>query len=123
MKVAFSKELPFTPEFQDNKKLPVEQQLSFLVKPMTTLDLIDLTDVLKTVGFTQGEVKDLTTEQMKTIVKEAGKYVPKYSTMSGAEGFSMDEVIAYPAFLALASEVLFQLLNVSSPNKDDVKNS
>lgn len=123
MKVAFSKEVPFVPEFQKNKELPLEEQLSFKLKPMITLDLIDLTDVLKTVGFTAGEQTDMTTDQMKTVVKEAGKYVPKYSTMSGADGFTIEEVIGYPAFLALASEVLFQLLNISSPNTADVKNS
>lgn len=122
MKVAFSKEVTFVPEFQDNKKLPAEEQLSFKLKPMTTLDLLDITDVLKTAGFQVGEHTDLTTEQMRSIVKEAGKYIPNYATMAGADGFTIAEVIAYPAFLALASEILFQLVNISSPNASDVKN-
>lgn len=123
MKVAFSREVPFTPVFNDNAKLPEEEQLKFKLKPMNTLDLLDLTDVLKTAGFTEGEVTDLNSDQMKSIVKEAGKYVPKYSAMTGNDGFTMDEVIGFPAFLSLASEVLFQLLTISSPTKADTKNS
>jgi hypothetical protein len=122
MKVAFSKEVAFVPEFNGNKALPEAEQLSFKLRPMTTLDLLDIMDVLKTAGFQVGEHTDMTTEQMKAVIGQAGKYIPKYATMAGAEGFGLEEVVGYQAFLALASEVLFQLVNISSPNASDVKN-
>jgi hypothetical protein len=35
---------------------------------------------------------------------------------------SLEEVVAYATFLPLASELLFTLLNISSPGEADVKN-
>lgn len=122
MKSNFSREQVYVPEFDKNKELPDDQQLKVKVGVMKMLDLLDLTDVLKSAGFEKGDVKDLSVDQMKTIVREAGKYVPKYCTLVNAEDFSVDDTISYSQFLPLASELLFTLLNSSSPNAVDVKN-
>lgn len=122
MKVAFSRQTEFLPAFNKNKELAEPEQLKVTMKPMTLFDLLDLTDVLKSVGFEKGEVTDLTVAQMKSIVAEGGKYLPKYCTLVNAEGFEMADVVAYATFLPLASELLFTLLNKSSPGEADVKN-
>lgn len=122
MKVAFSRESEYLPQFNDNLKLAEHDQLKVTMKVMTLLDLLDLTDVLKSVGFEKGEVTDLTVKQMKSIVAEGGKYLPKYCALVNAEGFDMNDVIAFAHFLPLASELLFTLLNKASPNEADVKN-
>lgn len=123
MKVNFSRETVFIPEFNDNKLLPDEEQLKIKLKVMNLLDLLDLTDILKGVGFDKGDIKDLTVEQMKTIVKEGAKYIPKYASLVGADGFTLQDITDYAAFLPLATELLFTLLNNASPNAADAKNS
>lgn len=123
MKVAFSKETAYVPDYNENKTLSEPDRLSVTVKTMTLLDLLDLTDTLKQAGFVQGDVKDVTIDQMKTIVGSAGKYVPKYCALVNAEGFNVEDVVTYPTFLPLATELLFNLMNSSSPSEADVKNS
>lgn len=123
MKVQFSKETTYVPEFNKNRELSVEEQLSVKIKVMSLLDLLDLTDVLKSAGFEKGELKDMSVEQMKTIVKEGGKYIGKYCTLAGNDGFDISDVTGYAAFMPLATELLFTLLNTSSPSPADVKNS
>lgn len=122
MKVAFSRQNDYLPAFNNNKELPPEEQLKVTMKVMILLDLLDLTDVLKSVGFEKGDVKDLTIEQMKALVKEGGKYIPKYCVLLNADGFNLEDVVTYSTFLPLASELLFTLLNNSSPSAADVKN-
>lgn len=123
MKVAFSRESTYTPEFNENPKLSEPERLTVTVKVMTLLDLLDLTDVLKQAEFEKGDVKDVSIDKMRTIVAQAGKFVPKYCVLVNAEGFDVQDVVTYPFFLPLATELLFHLLNSSSPSKADAKNS
>lgn len=122
MKVSFSTSQIYVPEFNKNKELPEDQQLKVNISTMELVDLLDLTDVLKSAKFERGDAKELSVEQMKTIVREAGKYVPKYCKLINAEGFDAETVVKYSFFLALASELLFTLLNFSSVSEADVKN-
>src|SRR5260221_13932688 len=101
MKVEFSREVVFIPDFNKNKELPDDQQLKVKLKVMSLLDVLDLTDVLKNAGFDKGEVKDLTHDQMKMVVLEGGKYIPKYASLIGAEGFTIEDVIGYATFFPL----------------------
>lgn len=122
MKIEFSREVTYIPEFNGNKELPEGEQLSVKIKVMTLSDLLDLMDVLKSSGFQKGDVKDLNPGQMKAIVTQAGKYIPKYCTLDHAEGFSVEDLAQFAVFMPLATELLFTLLNVSSPNAADAKN-
>lgn len=122
MKIEFSREVKYVPDFNKNKELPENEQLIVNIKVMSLGDLLDLMDVLKQANFEKGDVKDLTPGQMKTIVTQAGKYIPKYCKLEHAEGFSVEDLAQFAVFMPLATEVLFTLLNSSSPNADDAKN-
>lgn len=123
MKVNFTPEIPFTPEFNGNKDLVAPDQIVVKLKPMTLLDLLDLTDTLRSAGMEKVDMKDLSTDQMKTLISQGGKYIPKYCTfIAGNDGFDMEQVCAYVAFAALATELLFALINNSAPTKADEKN-
>lgn len=122
MKIEFSREVNYVPEFNGNKELSESEQLVVHIKVMKLADLLDLMDVLKQAKFEKGDVKDLTPGQMKAIVTQAGKYIPLYCTLEHAEGFAVEDLAQFAVFMPLATEVLFTLLNVSSPNVADAKN-
>jgi len=123
MKSNFSKEKKYNPDWNGNKELPEDEQLVAYIKPMKSGEVIDLTDVLKSVGFEKGEAKQLSSAQMKAVVKEAGHYLPTYVRLEHADDFTIQDVVDYTPFLSLAVDLLFTLMNFSSPNQDDVKNS
>jgi hypothetical protein len=60
--------------------------------------------------------------QMRTLVKEAGKYIPTNVKLTGMEGFDLKDVVGYSHFYGLATELLFQLVSISSPSAADIKN-
>ena len=122
MKFEFSHEITFIPDFNKNKELPEAEQITVKIKPLILFDLLDLTDVLKQAGFEKGDSKDVSQEQMRAIVGQGGKYVPKYCSLIGAEGFDLNDVVNYAHFLPLATEILFTLITNSSPTVADVKN-
>lgn len=123
MKIQFSRERDFTPDFNANKELPEDEQLRAKIKVMVLTDILDLGDAFKQADFENGDMKDMSLEQMKMLVKSAGKYVPKYVTITGNDGFSIEDIVTYPQFLALATELLFTLLTYSQPSSADIKNS
>ena len=123
MKIAFSRERAFTPDFNGNKSLDEADQLSATVKVMTLNDILDLGDAFKQAGFEKGDMKEMSLAQMQVLVRSAGKYVPKYVSLKGNDGFTLEDVVTYPQFLSLATELLFTLLNFSAPTEADVKNS
>jgi hypothetical protein len=122
LKIEFSRTREYTPEYNGNKELPENEQLKAQIKVMTLNDLLDLGDTFKQADFEQGDLKDMRIDQMKVLVNGAGKYVPKYVTLQGNDGFDLSDVVQYPQFLQLAAELLFSLLTFSQPTGTDVKN-
>jgi hypothetical protein len=123
MKVNFSKNTHYVPEFNDNKILPIVDQISAEVSPLPFTVFLDIRDVLAQSSFTRADLKDLTTDQLKLIVGALGKYVPAYVVLNGLEGFTVEDVVNYTPFFPLAVELLFALINASTPNEADLKNS
>jgi hypothetical protein len=123
MKIEFSRSREYVPEFNGNKELPEEEQLKATISVMRLSDLLDLGDTFKEADFEEGDMKNMTLDQMKVLVKGAGQYVPKYVKLSGNDGFALDDVVQFPQFLSLAAELLFTLLSYSQPTTADVKNS
>lgn len=123
MKIAFSKEVRFVPTFNDNKSLPDAEQITTLLSPLTLGELLDVLDILRSANFEKGEVKDLSTTQMRMIVSQAGKYLPtNVKRLEGNEGFDLSDVVSYAQFFGLATEIVFELVRISSPSGPDVKN-
>jgi hypothetical protein len=93
------------PEFNGNKELPEDEQLKATISVMRLSDLLDLGDTFKQADFEEGDMKNMSLDQMKVLVKGAGQYVPKYVTLSGNDGFDARRCGAIPQFLSSRDRV------------------
>lgn len=127
MKVAFSLTSEYTPEWNDNKKLPEAEQAKATLKTLESMDLLELADSLERQGVS-GEVDTdkLSPADIKALLAETGRLLPKYVTIAGIEGdegpITIEQIITYPDFMALAVELLMELANISQPTEEDLKN-
>ncbi len=122
MKIAFSKSVEYTPEFHKNKELPITEQLIATCGVIEINEYFHILDVLQNVGFKEGDQNSLTLAQMALLSKEAGAYLLKYVKLTGNDGFSLEDVVKYPKFFPLTTELLFKLVEIASPSDQDVKN-
>lgn len=122
MKINFTAETKYVPEFNDNHKLPEAEQLRTVCSVIEIAEYFHILDVLQQIGFTSGDQKSLNLSQMATLAKEAGPYVTKYVKFEGNENFSASDVVKFPAFFPLVTELLFKLVEIASPKGQDVKN-
>lgn len=114
----------FVPTFKDNDKAEVNDQLVATMSMPTVEDVFAIADRLSASGVGEGKTDStsLTMARNTMIAKECGQYVPKYITLSGNEGFTVEDVVKYPPYFALAVELLFALVAFAQPNEADVKN-
>lgn len=122
MKVSFSRAVMYVPSWNGNKDLTEDKRVRAELKILNLGDLLNVLDALKQADFKSGSETQLNPDQMRVIVKEAGHYIPDHVKLENAEDFSVDDVVQYAQFFGLACELIFQLVEVSSPNKADVKN-
>jgi hypothetical protein len=135
MKSNFSKTVPFTPEWNGNKDLPEKDQLRVTLKPMPLGDLLSCTEALSSGQLDEAKVTEAKkkntavkftkddTAKMKVSIETLQEYIPKFVTIDqGAEDFTLDEVVKYSQFSELANELIGKLVEISSPNKADIKN-
>lgn len=119
----FSKEQDFTPTWNDNATLPEASRLKTKLTIFSMGELLDVIDVIKSVGFDKGTENQMTPDQMRTVLSATGAHLTKHvSLASGNENFDMKDVVSFSQFFGLAIELLFQLVNISSPTDQDVKN-
>ena len=123
MHIKFSKEVTYLPEFEGDRDLPPEDQITAKLQPMELGELLDLREAFTNAGFEQGSVEQMTSKQMRAVLSQAGFFIPKYAKLEGNANFTLDDIVRYAPFFGLAIELLFQLLSISSPNQDDEKNS
>ncbi len=127
MKVKFSLITDFTPEWNGNRELPEAEQCKVTLKTLESMDLLELADALERQGI-EGEVdtSTMTSKDIKSLLKETGRLLPKYVTIEGIEGddgpVTLEQIVTYPDFMELAVELLMQLANISQPTEDDIKN-
>ncbi len=130
MQIEFSLDHPYTPEWRGNDKLPEAEQFTATLSIMDVADLMFLLDTFSEAGI-EGQVEqdELSTEQLKPILKSVGHLLPTYvkiinlrNKKTGTE-ITVEEIVKYPYFLPLASELLMRLAEVSSPSEDDTGNS
>lgn len=129
MKYQLSKEVNFTPEWNANLELPEEERVAFVLKVLSMGDVLLLMDTLESAGDADGNVSSETLDVGTTtrLVKEASRLLPVYATMNGLEGaddeaIGVDTICEYPQFIGLITEVLFKLIEISTPNEADTKN-
>jgi hypothetical protein len=123
MKAGFSLTKRFVPSFNGNKDLPTEQQLIAVLAMPEVQDVFAILERLSAAGFKAGEASSVSMSQATQIAKEAGQFIPKYVKLDNAEDFSVGDVIKYPPYFPLATELLFALVDFAQPNEADVKNS
>ncbi len=127
MKVAFSLITEYIPEWNDNRDLPEDEQCKATLNTLESMDLLELADALERQGL-EGEVDTsrMTSKDIKSLLKETGRLLPKYVTIEGIEGddgpVTLEHIVTYPDFMELAVELLMKLANISQPTEDDVKN-
>jgi len=129
MRIPFSKQTTYVPEWRGNDKLAPADQITATIRPMNVADLIFLIDAFNEAGVAgETEVSDMSTDQLKPIVKTTGHLLPTYVDVQNLfddEGniLDVDSVVGFPFFLNLAAELLMKLSEFSSPSDDDMGNS
>lgn len=123
MKIKFSKEVAYIPEWNGNKELPDEEQVKVKLKPIKVGDLLLIIDAM---GERRPDNK-LDVKAVANLLKEAGHLIPTYTDVTGLTSedgspITSGEIIQYPYFMELAGELLMQLANLSTPGDDDTKN-
>ncbi len=119
MKVKFSREVPYIPEWNGNRDLPETDQVKATIKPMKVEDLILVMDAM---GRKPGEAADTTNHMdMGRLIKEAGSIIPRYVTFTGLEDesgpVSMEDMMSFGAYMPLMAELLMECAKVSMPSE------
>jgi hypothetical protein len=116
MKVKFSREVPYTPEWNGNRDLPEKEQVKVILKPMQVADLLLVMDAM---GRKPGEAA---AEQVDVgrLIREAGGILPKYITLQGLEDdngpVAVEDILNFGAYVPLASELLMECARISMPS-------
>ena len=132
MKYNLSRDVDFVPDWNKNKSLEEAEQVKFNLKVLSMGDVLLLMDTLESSGAADadGNVNsgDLGVGTTTQLVNEATRLLPKYVTMEGLEDeagevIGVDTITEYPQFIGLITEVLFKLIEISTPNDGDLENS
>lgn len=132
MKYKLSKEVNFVPEWNGNKDLEQAEQVKFVLKVLSMGDVLLLMDTLESSGVADedGNVNSetLTAGTTTQLVNEAVRLLPQYTSMEGLENedgeeITVNNICEFPQFIGLITEVLFKLIEISTPNDGDSENS
>ena len=130
MKYKLSKTAVFAPKWNGNLDLPEAEQVKCDLNVMSLGDVLDLMDTLEGQADSEGNVNSDTMDEGTTtkLVNEAVRILPKYTTINNLEDQHGEEITVkniteFPQFITLITEILFKLIEISSPNEDDVGNS
>lgn len=141
MRTTFSRAKRIRPDFNDNKKLPEDEQLNFEYAPLEYGEWNAAVEIITRLGFVHaavgGEKKIVIPEDSKADQEELFKLfrdlLPKHVKSVGApllpnvndgkqEAITIDEIAHQAAFVLLATELLATLIAVSAPTEADLKN-
>lgn len=129
MKVKFSRESVYVPDFNGNKELPSSEQITAKLSVMDMADYVDLAEALQvaTNGATEISSDKLNMGQIKMLLTNAGAYLPKYVTevtnLEDENGkVEVASMLKFPIYFSLAAELLLALVSVSTLSEADVKN-
>lgn len=135
MRVAFSRAKEVTPEWQENKKLPEDQQLRFSYKPLDYADFTDAAEMFaRLVRQQSGDTTvDPDTEVGRELFGLYKRLLPAHVTSVGApllpnendkeqKPVTVEEIATLQPFALLATELLATLISISAPTEADIKN-
>lgn len=127
MKHKFSRAVKFIPEWSGNRELPQNEQVTALITPLKVDELLGLMDALGSAKIADGVATITETTDLTKVVQQCGHLLPKHVTLSNLEDadgpVSIDDVVAYPAYLGLAAELIMQCAAVSMPGESAEGNS
>lgn len=124
MKITFSEKVSYTPTWKGNDKLPEGERVTAELSVMSMKDLLLVIDNFQKLGLV-GNVDPEKVEgsKLQALLSTVGELLPKYVTIAGLESDSgpltIDHVVRYGVFMQLATELLLQLTNVSSPSEEE----
>lgn len=128
MKIKFSLKRPFTPEFNGNKKLPDGEQIKCILTTLDNFDLLELGDAFSRAGMNDGELdtSKIDAAQARILLDATASIIPKYTEITGLDcddgPVTVDQVVRFPDFQELATELLVELAQISAPTEADAKN-
>jgi hypothetical protein len=121
MKSGFSLTQKFIPEWNDNKK--ASEPLVATLKMPTVQDLFTILERFQANGVDgKADSADVGLKRATSLALQAGEYLPKYVTLDNAEDFNINDVISFPPYFVLATELLFALVKFAQPDEADEKN-
>jgi len=133
MRLKFSRDKRVTADWNDNKKLPEDEQLAFTYKPLEYEEFNAAVETIRSLGVLNTaekkiEVKGGDTQELfalfKTLLPKNVKSVgaPLLAAPGDDKPISMEEVASQSPFVVLATELLATLIAISAPTEADVKN-
>lgn len=126
MKHKFSRKVRYIPEWNDNRTLPEAEQVVVEIQPLKVADLLSLVDALGGVGVA-GNADALKSADISRVVTSCGHLLPQYVTIERLEDddgpVTASDIITYPTYLGLATELLMQCASVSMPSESAEGNS
>lgn len=136
MKVKFSANVPYTPEWNGNRQLPEKEQIKSILKPMEFDDLMSFFDAIggsKVAVELKEQISSGNVDVVKErvdftkVIQQVGSLVPKYATIENLEGddgpLTVEAIARYPRFMELIIELLSKLSEISSPSEETEGNS
>lgn len=128
MKVKFSKEQKFVPEWNGNRQLPENEQMFVTIQALTLGDLILLMDGVSRAGITGAQLKsgEVTSTPMIGALKEINPVIVKYCKISGLDGddgpITIEQVCDSVHFIPLYTEIMTAVVTLSQPDETETKN-
>lgn len=123
MKLAFSRSVPYTPEWNGNKSLPEEDQIKCTLTPMKVGHLLDLMDAI---GIQGSDKVMVSAQQMSKVIGQLGHLVPEYIHIKGLEDtdgpVTPDLLVQQAFYLELTTELVMKLAEISMPSENATKN-
>lgn len=130
MQIAFSRSVPYVPEFNKNKALPEDKQIKTLLVALEFGELISVTDALQRAGLDKVDttrLAEIDLAKMKAVIEMAGELIPAH--VKSLEGLNdsdgpvkTTDLLSYSPYIELGFELLVKLVNISSPSETDAKN-
>ena len=123
MRIDWSKEVEFIPPWNGNENLPETAQLKAKLHLLDVYEWVAVKEAIKEQAGDQPEgIFTPSFEQEKFLINQVGKYVEKHTKLTGNDNYTIEDVVKYPQFTTLAVLILFELIRVSAPKEQDVKN-
>ena len=128
MKLKFSLKRPYTPEFNGNRELPEAERIECVLPTLDNFDLLELGDAFTRAGMQDGnlDTSAITAEQARVLLNATLNIIPKYTELTGLEGddgpLTIEQIVRFPDFQALATELLVTLAQISAPTEADTGN-